>query len=276
MCPVCWKQFLDAASVRRDVSHRAHIIPRGLGGTATTCVCRSCDSQIGHRIEAPVLNLIGDLQVVSGLASGKVLGRLHMDSLQGPLPMVMSFSQSGGWKCHLPKPGDGDKAFPDLKPGPIIGAPPRIEFKYSFDKGRLDAAVRLLVLKVAYYGAFEWLGYGYAMRPDVAWAGPLLLGSRSRQPYIYCIDPPAGGYTLSLSERPNLTSRLSHLAFCAGSLDGIPVLLGLVQLQRRQFFAILPPREGGSALPKLSARLSGSGPFRVSLCIGPTADAVFF
>lgn len=178
-----------------------------------------------------------------------------MDSPHGPLLTTLSFSGSRGWDYRLPRWGDGDKAFPNAKPGPITGSPPRIALKYQFNKRQADTALRLLVLKTAYFAAFVWLGYAYVLRADTAWIGRLLLGLRKRLPYACCLDAPAGGFRLELPEKQALVSRPSFVALGDGFLEDMPVLIALVQLQRMQFTALLPAKDRSSTLADLRERV---------------------
>ena len=253
LCPVC-KQAYSGDTKPCSVS-QGHIIPEAFGGSTTVLVCAQCEGYMGHSIEAPLINLVKDSRVMHGQAEGMVRGRFWMKTDTGSVRAQLSFGKSSGWSIRLPKRGDGEKAFPDAKPGPIR-TPPRLNFALEFDQGRVDKSLRLTLLKAAYLASFRWLGYAYVLRSELAWVGRMLRGQPVNSPYTFTAAPPEGRYTITMPGFPKLTSSASHVALMRGTAAELPVQYGFVQLQNIQHLVILPPPDGSTALEQLRDRLS--------------------
>jgi len=253
LCPVC-REAYSGSSKPYSVSH-GHIIPAAFGGSSTVLVCGQCEGYMGHSIEAPLINLIKDSRVLHGKADGIVRGKLRMKTDAGPIRVQVSFKKCSGWSIRLPRLGDGEKAFPDAKPGAVLD-PPRLEFALELCRDKIDESLQLTVLKAAYLAAFKWLGYAYVLKRDLAWVGRMLRGQPVRRPYTFTVAPPGGTYTLTMVGFPELVSRASHVALVLGTAADLPVLFGFVQLQHLQHLAILPPPDSSVTLEQLRGKLS--------------------
>lgn len=247
VCPICKVAYLGPT--KPSSVSKGHIIPAAFGGELTVLVCSQCEGYMGHNIEAPLINLVKDGRVIYGRTEGIVRGRLNMRTDSGPARVHLRF-KSEGWEIHLPKRGDGERAFPNVEPGPITKAP-RLEFALEFDKQKVDRSLRLTVLKAAYLASFKWLGYAYALRDELAWVGRKLRGQPVRRPYVYVVDPPGKSYTISMPSFKELASHPSHVALAEGTAAELPVLFAFVQLQNMQYLAVLPPPSGGVNLDEL-------------------------
>lgn len=255
LCPICRGAYSGPAKPC-SVS-LGHVIPASFGGASTVLVCGQCEGYMGRSIEAPIINLLKDNRVMYGRADGIVRGRLHMKTDAGPVRAHLSFDRSSGWSIVLPKRGDGEKAFPNAKPGPILEQP-RLEFALEFDKEKVDESLRLTLLKATYLAAFKWLGYSYILRRELAWVGRMLRGHPVRRPYAFTVAPPGGSYTLTMQGFPKLTSRASHVALMVGTAAQLPVLFGFVQLQHIQQLVVLPPYDGGATLEQMQDRIGAA------------------
>jgi hypothetical protein len=117
--------------------------------------------------------------------------------------------------------------------------------KYVYDKEKVHHTHELLLLKVAYYAAFEHLLYEYVLRPDLRWVGQLLLGEKGiTAPYQFTLAVPHDRMD-SMLWRDQKTGAIQPTVttFPDGTIDGEPAVLCYVSLHERTALVILPPSE---------------------------------
>lgn len=244
ICPVCRKGFRTQRDARAGTC-RAHIIPRALGGSKKTMVCRECDSAIGTRIEGPVLKLILDDRIAGGKRAGRIRNPVHIDTLAGRLDCSVSYDNKAGRRVRITGSPSAKRLLEEAR---RQVEPPRsavVPMKYVYDKEKVNRTHELLLLKVAYYAGFEHLLYEYVLRPDLRWVGQLLLGEQGiTAPYQFTLSVPQDR-TDKMLWRDRQTGDIKPTAttHIDGTIDDEPAVFCYVSLHENTALVILPPRE---------------------------------
>lgn len=248
VCPVC-REGLRTVEEAEEKACRAHIIPKALGGSKKTVVCRECDSAIGTRIEGPVLKVILDDRVVGAKRAGRVRNPVRIATPAGRLDCAISYHRKTGRRVRITGSPGAQRLLAEARSRVEPTRQVVVPMTYIYDKEQVNRAHELLLLKVAYYAAFEHLLYEYVLRPDLRWVGQLLLGGKGIiVPYRFMLAVPPDRTGMSLWHnqetgdiKPTVTTYID------GTIDDEPAVFCYVSLHKNTALIILPPREFDSS-----------------------------
>jgi hypothetical protein len=245
VCPVCLGEFSES-DVQKGRVARAHVFPRSMGGRYTTRACKSCDERIGDAIEGPVVSFLRANRVVLGQAIGRARCRVEvgMGHLRAPGEVTR---RDGVLELVVKQPGVFDSLLPNRGRRTEDGDPPAVTSRLPQIGVRLQPYRQLhslpfvLALKVAYYAAFERLGYQYILRDCLGWVRQLLLAPEATAPYVH---------TVSLNRNPFIRIRLPVLMSAEAIVNQCAGLLSIFGFWGHGFMTMLPTTAATSAADK--------------------------
>jgi hypothetical protein len=234
-CPICLQDINNENQFVQDIAE-AHIIPKALGGKSKTYVCRNCDNKIGHTCEGPFINWARDLRIIYGKNEGRLRGKFEYIHNNIKLQTHLNFKSNRGWSLLVPKPGCVHHFVNDIPPDGIIRKPQKFNFIYSSRNRINDAIAQISMLKIAYLGAFEMLGYEYILNEQLNWVRTILQTCKiDNTIYKFAFILPKG------LARTEFNEQLPLIVIFEGSLNSIPALVCMGRFYEAWYLIALPP-----------------------------------
>jgi hypothetical protein len=165
-CPFCLRDFSRAAF---DIDEHGtkltldHVIPGSLKGKAFTLTCKSCNNAHGSKFDSHLSRMTNVSNALTGDSSKPISSRMSMDGARVPVGYFIEHTPDGKQVNTLvirkSNPKDRDHLITALRNG-TLG-----EFKLSMNFNYMPDRANMALVRIAYLGMFDSLGYRYVFGP---------------------------------------------------------------------------------------------------------------
>ncbi len=159
VCPICLREFGRDTITNRSLAVE-HVPPRSIGSCITTLTCRTCNNNVGNRLQNQMKNYVTEKEFLAGKVPKRgIPARAEVEGFSWSFVIreIVGEGRITGFSSpsHLPqqmKPSDFDE---------FVGKKAKLSLRLKQSPNVVNAAY----LHSAYLALFHYLGYPYIMQP---------------------------------------------------------------------------------------------------------------
>lgn len=161
-CPLCHACFIKGDIDQGDLTLE-HVPPQSLGGKGILLTCKECNNNYGSSLDAPLLEIIGAKDALSGRGDDRVSGELQVDGKRIAIEFRKNRGNVGEFYV-IPKATDSRNIAAMYNRFNSVSRPVEISFQLKSLRSTMSLVA---LLRHAFLYGFTHFGYSFLVNPNI-------------------------------------------------------------------------------------------------------------